>query len=258
MILIVGGLISLSVHIAGQPGLSLPQAPPSGLHGLRACNGNGYDQASHLCNSRLPASPSTIRVIGCSVFVNGHLGQTIHSFLEYKGATVYRGYARIDNESSNIGFSYALTPDDVLPAGRWICGFTLAGSKESTAFNSSGPIEGFLYPAACDGTALQSFGAGLACPASDSRFTHISSAGCSAVLNGIRNTEVDVVVAYGGGSVQPITKTYPISVATGLSVAGVELRPIDYGSEGALPDGTYTCGWIVGGHLVGSKSFQVS
>jgi hypothetical protein len=258
MLLIVCGVFFITIRSGVHSGINLNHGQTTGLHELRVCNSANYDSNTLSCLHNQADSIGTTTAIYCSAVAVGSVGERLSATLDYNDSAVRKYFRTLTLKTTALVLSFAISPNDPLPGGHWSCQYSASADNAKLNFDLQGPSSSFLYPRACSGSDVQSFGAGQICTDSENTLASSSPAYCGAVISDMHNTRVSLVVAYGGGSQEPITKTYELSSAGSVFVAGAYLQPDDFGSGSSLPSGTYNCGWIAGGRLLGSTTFQVA
>lgn len=257
MVVVVAGLFLATAQLSAQPGGGLGHNQTSGVHGLHICNAANYDENTLSCLRNQSGSLGETTAIYCTAVASGTVGDQLRAALTYNGDTVRRYTRTLKLRTTALVLSFAISPNDPLPGGRWSCQYTESTNLSRLDFIISGPTSPLLYPRACSYSAVQSFGAGQICTVGATSLSAPSRAYCGAVI-ATSKAPVSMVVAYTEGAGEPIKKTYEPSIVGSVTVAGAYLEPGVFGTSSTLPKGMYNCTWIANGRRLGSATFQVT
>jgi hypothetical protein len=260
VLLVAGSLLTGMIALSGpwQEGWNqaVHDAQP-GVHNLQACAMASFDQQSRTCKHNQASSAFQTDRMVCIARVIGNVGQQVTSTVTFQGHEVLRSSKALTSSSSSDVLGISIAPGKALPGGDWSCRFSLNGRSQSINFQLNGPTGSLLYSSACDLREIVSANH-LICKQDRDTITGARAIACTAVVSGAENRVVEVDLVYGGGQVQPFTRSDNGTVSNQLVPVGLALQASDIGTSGALPAGHYTCRWLIDGRQVGQKDFLVT
>lgn len=228
-----------------------------GVHHVEACAAASFDQQSHTCKQGQASGTFQTDEMVCLANVVGNSGQQVSSSVSYQGHEVLRSSKPLSGSYAADVVGFSIAPGKALPGGKWSCTFSLNGRSQSVNFRLVGPTGNLLYGSACDMKDIVSASHPI-CKQSRDTIATAQAVACTAVVSGAVNSEVEIDLAYGGGPLPPFTRSTSGTVGNQLVPAVLAMQASEVGAITQMPAGHYTCRWLIDGHQVGQKDFQIS